>query len=413
MKRVLAFSAYYVPEIAASLYLSENLYEDFARSGMEVELYVPIPTRGIDDKVRNKYKKKKLEKKINGRLKIHRVWLMREKRNVFLRALRYLLMNAVFIYKGIFAKADVIFVQSTPPTQGAMAAIIKKIKKIPFVYNLQDVFPDSLVGTGIAKKESLIYKIGEVIERFTYRNADKIIVISNDIKKNIMEKGVSESKIEVVPNWIDLKTIKPIAKKDNYLFDKYSIEKEKFNIVYAGNLGYAQNIEIILRAAKKLLEYEDIRFIIFGQGVQENEYKKMSKDLKLSNVSFFPLQPPSEISYVYSLGDVSVVSCKKGFGGSAMPSKTWSIMATETPVLASFDENTDMEKMIREEETGLFSRADNVEQLTENILQIFENRYLCERYGKNGRLYLEKNISRKVCTKKYIKVINSLYGKRK
>ena len=99
-------------------------------------------------------------------------------------------MNLVFIHSAAKVDADAIFVQSTPPTQGAMAAIIKKKKKIPFIYNLQDVFPDSLVGAGMATEKSIVYRIGRKIEDYTYRNADRIIVISNDIKENIINKGV-------------------------------------------------------------------------------------------------------------------------------------------------------------------------------------------------------------------------------
>ena len=150
--KAIVFSAYYEPEVAASLYLSTNLYEDMAGSGIDVDLFVPLPTRGVSDEVRNKYKNHKVEVRCNGRLRIHRIGIPKEGKSVIGRAARYILMNAVFILKSISSKADVIFVQSTPPTQGATAAIIKKVMHIPFVYNLQDVFPDSLVGTGIAKK---------------------------------------------------------------------------------------------------------------------------------------------------------------------------------------------------------------------------------------------------------------------
>ena len=137
--KLLAFNAYYVPEVLGSIRLSEELYSDLARNGIKVELYVPIPTRGINSETRKLYKTKKLETTENGNLVIHRVWLPVERKGLVLRALRYLLQNIVFIYKSLFVKADVIFVRSAPPTQGAMAAIIKKIKHIPFVYNLQDM----------------------------------------------------------------------------------------------------------------------------------------------------------------------------------------------------------------------------------------------------------------------------------
>lgn len=399
---LLLYSAYYEPEVAASLYLSTNLYEDFAASGMNVRLYTPLPTRGVTDEVRNSYRGK-IEKKIDSRLEIIRLNIPKEGKSTIKRAFRYLWMNLVFIHNASKFDADAIFVQSTPPTQGAMAAIIKKKRKIPFIYNLQDVFPDSLVGAGMTKENSLVYKIGRRIEDYTYRNADRIIVISNDIKQNIVNKGVSEEKIVVVPNWIDSEKVHPIAKEDNYLFDKYHISKNKYTVVYAGNLGYAQNIEVIIKSAELLKQYKDIQFVIFGKGAQENEYKEMA--VGLDNIYFFPIQPYSEVPYVYSVGDVSVVPCKKGFGSSAMPSKTWSIMATGTPVLASFDSETEMENIIMTEEVGLFSVADDFRGLADNILKLYADVGLKEKLGMNARIYVENNLNRRACTQKYIDTI--------
>ena len=408
--KLLLFSAYYEPEVAASLYLSTNLYEDFASSGMSVKLFVPLPTRGVTDQVRNQYRKIN-ESKINGNLIIKRVNIPREHKSTVLRALRYGFMNLVFICKSFRCDADAIFVQSTPPTQGAMAAIIKKFKKIPFIYNLQDVFPDSMGGMGLTKKGSLIYKIGRRIENYTYKNADKIIVISDDIKSNIIEKGVPEEKIVVVSNWIDSDVVHPIPDEDNYLFEKFNIPKNKFLVTYAGNLGYAQNIDVIIEAARDLEYNNDIVFVIFGKGAQEDEYRYKAKNL--NNIMFFPIQPYSEVSYVYSMGDVSIVPCRKGIGSGAMPSKTWSIMATGTPVLASFDKNTSMEKLLSEEKVGLFSDADDHMMLSQNILKLFGDKDLCNEYGRNAREYVKKNLSREKCTKEYIEVINNVACLRK
>lgn len=399
---LLAYSAYYEPEVAASLFISTDLYEDFAKAGMYVRLYVPLPTRGVDDELRNKYKGF-VEKKENGNLEIIRLNVPRESSRPIKRAIRYLKMNLKFIKVSAKFNADAIFVQSTPPTQGAMAAIIKRRKHIPFIYNLQDVFPDSLVGSGMIKEGSLVYKIGRIIENFTYKNADKIITISDDMRNNIIKKGVPEDKIVVIPNWVDSKTIRPINKDDNYLYEKYDINKNNFNVVYAGNLGYAQNLTVLIKAAEQLVDREDIQFIIFGDGVQREEYK--NRAAALSNIRFFPMQPYSEVAYVYSLGDVSVVPCKKGFGESAMPSKTWSIMATATPVLASFDPGSEMESIIRTENVGLFSDADDFKSLVDNILKLYIDEDLKEKIGMNARAYIENNLNRSVCTKRYMDTI--------
>ena len=178
--------------------------------------YTPSPCRGIDAETCKKYKRIKREERLDGHLIVHRFSMFAEGENPVFRALRYALCTVKQFNRGVFAKdahsCNVMFVASTPPIQGAMAAMVKKCRRdhIPFVYNLQDIFPDSLVGTGLAKKDGLLWKIGRRIENFTYRNADKIIVISQDFKRNIMAKGVPEEKIEVIYNWVDENAITPV-----------------------------------------------------------------------------------------------------------------------------------------------------------------------------------------------------------
>ena len=403
----IAFSAYYEPEIASSMYLTINLYEDIVKAGIEMDLFVPLPTRGVSDEVRNKYKKIKKEYKFDNKLKKHRIFLPKESKNILLRTFRYILMNILFILKGISVSADFIFVQSTPPTQGAMAAILKKIKNIPVIYNLQDVFPDSLVGTGITNEGTFIYKVGQALEKYTYNNVDKIIVISKDMKENLLNKGVDENKIIIIRNWIDQKVVKPIQKNDNYFFDKFKISRDRFNVVYAGNLGYAQNIEIILDAAKKLQEYRNIQFLIFGRGHKENDLKQLANNMNLKNLSFYPFQPFDEVSYIYGLADVSLVTCNKGLGGSAMPSKMWSILATGTPVIASFDSNTELEKIIKKYELGQFGEANNVKQLVDNILFMYNNQEKMDEYKYNSLHYINLYANRTKATQNYIQLIKS------
>lgn len=406
--RLLIFSAYFEPEIAASMYISTNLYEDMAIYGWNVELFVPMPTRGIKKEVRKQFKKKKLETKYDGRLRIHRVSMMREWKNPIFRTFRYLMINLAFIWKGLQKETDLIFVQSTPPTQGAMAAVLKKIKKVPFVYNLQDTFPDSLVNAGMVKEGSLVWKIGRVIENFTYKNADRIIVISEDIKKNIMAKGVSVEKIEVIYNWVEANNVVPISKGDNILYERFGLDRSKFYIVYAGNLGYAQNIEVILKTASLLADEKNIQFLIFGKGAQEVYYKKMARDLSLDNVRFLPMLPYDEVSYVYSLADASIVSCKTGFGGSAMPSKIWSIMSAATAVIASFDADTDVEYIIKKNRTGIFTHSGDTNAMKDAVMKLYKNRNLCNAMGNNGRNLIEHNFNRKIATQKYNSVLSDL-----
>ena len=414
--KILLLPSYFEPEQFASLHLGNHRCQAFVESGYDVLVYTPMPTRGVTVDVRESYRRnKRRETLYDGRMIIHRFNLIREKSNPLIRAFRYVLQCFKHFYWSISKEArscDVMFIGSTPPIQGAMAALIKRFNKIPIVYNLQDIFPDSLVGTGLAKKGGLFWKIGRKIENFTYRNVDKIIVISEDFKRNIMAKGVPEEKIEVIYNWVDENAVVPISKDDNPLFEEFGIDRHKFTVIYAGNLGNAQNIEIIIDAAKELKSNTNIQFVVFGTGGLEPNIRKRIRQESLSNVELFPLQPYERVSYVYGLGDACIVSCKPGLGGSAMPSKTWSIMSSGRAVLANFDEG-DLKDSIEKNKCGVFTKAGNLDEFVNAIEHLAKSPEQSLAMGNASRQFVLENLTKSVGTKKCVEVVKSvLYNNR-
>lgn len=406
--RILQLAGYFFPEKAASIYLEENRYEAFSNAGFKTIVYAARPQRGLTEEEYQKYKHKKLEMMYNGGVEAHRFAMYREGKNAVLRAFRYFLISIVQLWKGIWAKdIDLIYVASTPPTQGALAALVKKFKKVPFVYNLQDIFPDSLAGTGLAKKGGLLWKIGRAIENFTYRNADKIIVISQDFKKNIMAKGVPEDKIVVVYNWVDQNSVKDIPRSENKLFAMYGLDPSKFYVTYNGNIGLTQNMDMLLEVAKSLEANENIHFVLVGNGAYLEQVKRIVADRNISNVHLLPFQPYEDISHVFSLGDVSLVISKPGVGANSVPSKTWSIMSASRPVLANFDEN-ELKTIIEKNNCGIFTKAGDKVAFTDAILKLYNDRDLCKEFGRNGRQFVMDNLTKEVGTQKYVDVIKSV-----
>lgn len=409
--RILQLAGYFFPEKAASIYLEENRYEAFSKAGFYTVVYAARPQRGLSEEEYQEYKHKKLEMMYDNGVEVHRFAMYREGKNAVLRALRYFLISTVQFWKGVWTKdIDLIYVASTPPTQGALTALVKKFKRVPFVYNLQDIFPDSLAGTDLAKKGGLLWKIGRVIENFTYRNADKIIVISEDFKKNIMAKGVPEEKIVVVYNWVDQNAVVDVPRSENKLFDKYGLNRKKFYITYNGNIGLTQNMDMLLEVAKELEVNEDIQFVLAGNGAYLEQVQQIIKDRNIGNVKLLPFQPYEDISHVFSLGDVSLVISKPGVGANSVPSKTWSIMSASRPVLANFDEN-ELKTIIENNNCGVFTRAGDKVAFTDAILKLYNDRELCKEMGKNGRQFVMDNLTKEAGTQKYVDVIKSFEKK--
>ena len=400
--KVLYPFAYYYPETCAGIYIIDNIMEKCAENDIESLLTVPTPTRNVNPNIewsRN-------ELKYNNKTNIKRFHMYGEGKNPIARAFRYLLCECVQLSYCLFKKYDVLFVDSTPPIQGLKLPLVKLLRRKKVVYNLQDIFPDSLVGTGLAKKDGILWKIGRVIENITYKYSDKIIVISEDFKRNIMAKGVPEEKIVVVYNWVDEEAVKHVAREKNVLFDRYGLDRNKFYITYCGNIGLTQNLQMLTEVAKDLEGNEDIQFVLVGNGAYKDELERIIQEREIKNITLLPFQPYEEISHVFSLGDVSLVISKPGVGENSVPSKTWSILSASRPVLANFDEN-ELKDIVAENQCGIFTKAGDKAAFTEAILKLYNNRELCEEYGKNGREFIMKNLTRAVGTQKYVDVIKS------
>lgn len=406
MMKVVFPCSYYLPETAASLYITDNIVHACADKGIEVDLYTPSPTRNVPDG--SVWERE--ERQMDGKLRIHRFHLYGEGKNPMLRALRYFLGEFILLHYCMWKKYDVAFVDSTPPIQGLKMPLIKWLKRKPTIYNVQDIFPDSLVGTGLTHEGSLIWKIGRIVEKITYRYADKIIVISEDFKKNIVAKGVPEDKIVVIYNWVDQNKVVDVPREENKLFDAYGLERSKFYITYNGNIGLTQNMDMLLDVAKELQEeYEDIHFVLVGNGAYLDEVKRKVADQQLENVHLLPFQPYEDISHVFSLGDASLVISKPGVGANSVPSKTWSIMSASRPVLANFDEN-ELKTIIENNHCGIFTKAGDKDAFKESILTLYNHRELCKEYGHNGRKFVLDNLTREVGTQKYVDVIKEVCG---
>lgn len=403
MKVIFPFS-YYYPEQCAGIFVVDDLMHRLAAEGDESVIYVPTPTRNVREGV--EWKRKEVH--CDDKMVVKRFRMYGEGKNPLLRALRYCFCELVYLHHLLWDKYDVAFIDSTPPIQGLKLPLVKLLRKCPVVYNCQDLFPDSLSGTGLAKKGGLLWKIGSWVSNVTFNNSDKIICISEDIKRTLVEeKGVPEEKIEVVYNWVDENAVVPVAKEDNPLFEEFGISREKFHVVYAGNLGNAQNIDVIVDAAKELSGRKDVEFLIFGTGGLKDQFVEKVKTYGIDNVKFFPLQPMERVSQVYGLGDVCVVSCKPGLGGAAMPSKMLSIMSAGRAVVASFDKG-ELTYILEQNKCGLYAPAGDVKAFASLIEQMADNREECKKMGENARQLILKKFTKAFGTSEYVRIIKSV-----
>jgi glycosyltransferase involved in cell wall biosynthesis len=286
---------------------------------------------------------------------------------------------------------DIVFVFETSPiTVGIPAIFVKKIKKIPLCFWVLDLWPESVVSAGNLKS-SFIPRILNPIVRYIYKHSDRILVSSNGFINSIVDKGVSRGKIEFFPQWAE-PIFKPMKSK-KYLLT--GVPENSFKIMFAGNIGEAQDFSSILEAARQLRHNQDIQWVVLGGGRREEWVKSKIKEYELENsfhlLGSFPLEKMPEL---YANADAMLFSLKDEYIFSiTIPAKVQSYLACGKPILAMI--NGEGGKVIVDANAGLVCPAESPKDLAENILKIKKMEVNeISKMGLNARKYYDDNFER-------------------
>ncbi len=407
--KVLLITNYFPPEIGAASHLFYDLAKELTNKGHQITIVTGFPRYNIDELDR-KYKGKLLCKESTENIEIVRVAIIPFlKRSLFIRKIEYFFLPLGLLIGSFFAgRQDIAILYSPPVTIGLASILLKKIKKLPFIFNVQDIHPQALIDLGFLRNKLLIWML-KTVEKWIYKEAGFITVHSESNKKFLAEYGASLEKLYVIPNWTDTDYIKPLP-KNNEFRKMYNFNKS-FVVSFAGNMGTSQDMQIIIKAAEKLRSYEKINFFLVGNGVERSgaEEEVAKKDLK--NVVFAPMQPRKKYPLVLAASDISLITLKKEVVTPVVPSKLLSIMASGRPVIASLNLNGDVPGIINEAKCGIVVSPDDPERLVEAILKLYQNPKLCDEMGINGRKYVEENFSIKSCVSMYEDLAEQLLAK--
>ena len=275
-----------------------------------------------------------------------------------------------------------------------------KLKGIKIVAMLQDVWPDNAVQSHLISQGSLLYRYFEMWQRYVYKNADRIICISDDMKKFIVSKNVSAEKIDVIYNWGYSDEAVNIPWEKNKFVNKFELDREKFYAIYAGNIGKMQNVEVVVNAAKELQNREDIHFLIIGDGARRDAIENMARGL--NNITMLPMQPRELAVHIYSAAGVNIIPLVAGGTKTAMPSKTGVILSCGQPAVFCFDASERFISMVKKNKVGDVVAPENYKELAKIICKYSENSpaknfdFFVSTFGRT------KNIRR------YINIVNNV-----
>lgn len=296
-------------------------------------------------------------------------------------------------------EADVALVYCPPLTLGLAVFLLQRLHHVPFVFNVQDIYPQTLIDLGLIKNPLLI-RFFEWMERFTYSQAVCIVVHSEGNRRYLVtRRPVPPEKVRAIPNWVDIDLIRPSDRLNSFR-EKHGLGT-KFLVCYAGTMGYAQDLNPIIQAAKELQEYGDILFLLIGEGVQAGEWRQKVDQLHLRNVRFLPLQPKAVYPSIVSASDVGLVPLTQRLRTPVVPGKLLDFMAGGRPVIATVNLDGDTGRIIQEANCGYVLAPDDGQGVAKAILALCHDQSMARQLGSNGRAYAESHFSLKVCAAQY------------
>lgn len=273
------------------------------------------------------------------------------------RALNYLSFaaSASLLGPALCGPSDAMWVYHPPLTVGIPAWWIGLLRRVPFVYEVQDLWPETLAATGMLKSQAAAAWLGH-LARFIYARAAAITVISPGFKRNLIAKGVPADKLHFIPNWADEDIYRPVT-PDPELAGTYGL-KGRFNIIFAGNMGAAQHLDNVLDAAALLRDVPEIQFVFIGDGVDEQALRRRAADERLGNVRFLGRHPAETMAGFYALADLLLVHLRRDpLFEITIPSKTIAYLACGRPILSVT--SGDAADVVRDAGAGLICPPDD------------------------------------------------------
>ena len=302
--------------------------------------------------------------------------------------------------KYIDSDYDAVFIQSNNEAGFAIRTVKKKAPKAFVTFNVQDVFPYNAVFSGSIKKDGIVFKVLAAVQRYGYKHSDRIITISEDMKNTLVADGVKNEKVEVVYNWsyqdeiyedLDLNLVSHMF-NPNY-----------FNVVYAGNIGVMQNVDLLIEAAKLMKKDTSVWFHIIGNGVYKEKLEYRAKEYGIKNISFWPMQPPELAPLIYNAADVNVIPLIKDVYRTALPSKTATCLACQKPIIFAIGKESQFGKRIVEETDCLVVESDRADELVNAIRQSMD----LSEDKKEGQFFI-KHCNKTVNSSKYAHLITDV-----
>jgi len=412
-KKILIHSLVFSPDGVSTAYLYNDIALKFKDAGFDVVVLTTTPHYNV---VQSEIEKQPLKKKAFGLyyesnfkgIIVKHVYQKKYKSTV-LRLLGFVYWHIVSFFLGLCEKkVDVILSPSPPLTIGFLNILIGKLKGAKVIYNVQEIYPDLLIEEGGLSSKPVISFL-KWMERFVYNSSDAVTTIDPVFYDTIVNRFNDKSKLHIVPNFVDTEIYRPIDKDSLHIDRKLFPETPSLKLMYAGNIGHAQDWKPLVALAEEL-KNDSVEFFVIGEGVMKDYLSEEKKAKDLTKLHLFPYQPRESIPALLAYSDMQFIFMAPETEGHGFPSKVYTVMACAKPLLVfsgartpiiNFLENKDCAYLVTEKDFQLKVK------LAVDIIRNASTENLNLK-GHNGFKCIENSYSKQIVTKQYVDLVKNL-----
>jgi colanic acid biosynthesis glycosyl transferase WcaI len=395
--RILVLNQYYWPGVEATAHLLTELCEALAED-YDVEVvtgvlhgHEELPASAVQNDVRITRV---------ASTSYERSELARRAANYF----SYLGAAGAYALRG--DAPDLVLCMTDPPIVGDLGVVVGRRFGVPVLVISQDVFPEIATELDRLRNPAVVGVLGALVAAYL-RRADRIVAIGETMRGRLEAKGAPPERLRVIPNWVDTRAITPQPRDNEWAAQNDLVSK--FVVMHSGNVGHAQDLDSLVRAATFLRDLEDLRIVIAGFGARHAEIMALAERLEVEEtVRFFPYQKRERLPFSLSSADLHVVGLAKGLAGFVVPSRLYGILSAGRPVIAAADDESETARLVREIGCGVVIPPGRPELLARTIRGAVEGDCDLDEMGRRGRAYVEAEADRVVAMERYRALVREL-----
>jgi glycosyltransferase involved in cell wall biosynthesis len=399
--RLLVLNQYYWPGVEATAQLLAQLCEALADE-YEVRVLTGV-VRGHEGRPRRELR--------NG-VEIVRVRSTAfERSRLGLRAVNYASYVLGALLSGLFGpRPDLVLCMTDPPMVGAAALAVARRFRAPLLVISEDVFPEIATRLGRLENRLLVALLRRLVQ-LSLKRADRVVAIGETMRRRLEEKGAPPERIRVIPNWIDTQEVSP-QPRDNEWARAHGLVGS-FVVMHSGNVGHAQNLDVLVRAATFLRDLERLQVVIIGFGARHAATVALARLLEVDQVRFLPYQPREVLPQSLSAADLHFVGLVKGLAGYVVPSRLYGIMAAGRPVIVAAEAESETARLVSEVGCGIVLPPGRPELVALAIRDAYEGRLDLAEMGRRGRAYAVAEADTRVALARYRALLEELANGRR